>query len=51
VGAGLAGIGIGRQPDGVIPQVGHDFRERRAKKAAATRAAQSASDVPERLLT
>ncbi|MGH9031620.1 MAG: ABC transporter permease [Acidimicrobiia bacterium] len=35
VGAGLAGIGIGRQPDGVIPQVGHDVREQRRKKEAA----------------
>ena len=34
VGAGLAGIGIGRQPDGVIPQVGHDVRERRRKNEA-----------------
>jgi branched-subunit amino acid ABC-type transport system permease component len=31
---GLAGIGIARQPEGVIPQVGHDIRERRRKKAA-----------------
>jgi len=35
VGAGLAGIGIGRQPDGVIPQVGHDVREKRRKREAA----------------
>ncbi len=35
VGAGLAGIGIGRQPDGVIPQVGHDLREKRRKRDAA----------------
>lgn len=31
---GLAGIGIARQPEGVIPQVGHDLRERRRKKGA-----------------
>jgi len=35
VGAGLAGIGIGRQPEGVIPRVGHDVRERRRKRDAA----------------
>jgi branched-chain amino acid transport system permease protein len=39
VGAGLAGIGIGRQPDGVIPHVSHEFRERRARKVAARRGA------------
>ena len=27
--SGLAGIGIARQPEGVIPQVGHDLRERK----------------------
>ena len=32
VGPGLAGIGIARQPQGVIPQVGHDVRERRRRK-------------------
>jgi branched-chain amino acid transport system permease protein len=37
VGAGLAGIGISRQPEGVIPQVGHDVRERRHKKEAKAR--------------
>ena len=37
IGSGLAGIGISRQPEGVIPQVGHDLRERkRAKEARAT---------------
>jgi branched-chain amino acid transport system permease protein len=55
VGPGLAGIGIGRQPDGIIPTVGHDWRERQRRsreKAAANRppgvpsgaAAPSASD-------
>jgi len=29
---GLAGIGIARQPEGVIPQVGHDLREKRRLK-------------------
>jgi hypothetical protein len=34
IGPGLAGIGIARQPEGVIPQVGHDLREKRAAKNA-----------------
>jgi branched-chain amino acid transport system permease protein len=34
VGPGLAGVGIARQPEGVIPQVGHDLREKRRLKAA-----------------
>jgi branched-chain amino acid transport system permease protein len=33
IGPGFAGIGIGRQPEGVIPNVSHDFRERRRKAA------------------
>jgi branched-chain amino acid transport system permease protein len=32
VGPGLAGVGIARQPEGVIPQVGHDLREKRRFK-------------------
>jgi branched-chain amino acid transport system permease protein len=28
MGPGLAGVGIARQPDGIIPHVGHDFRAR-----------------------
>lgn len=36
---GLAGIGIARQPEGVIPQVGHDLREKRRRKQAAGRPA------------
>lgn len=36
IGPGLAGIGIGRQPAGVIPTVGHDYREKQAAKARAT---------------
>ena len=32
IGPGLAGIGIARQPEGVIPQVGHDLRERKAER-------------------
>lgn len=41
VGPGLLGIGIGRQPEGVIPQVGHDLREKKATKAAAKERAES----------
>jgi branched-chain amino acid transport system permease protein len=33
LGPGFAGIGIGRQPEGVIPNVSHDVRERRRKAA------------------
>jgi hypothetical protein len=44
VGPGLLGIGIGRQPEGVIPNVGHDVREKRAKKAAASQRAQQAGN-------
>jgi len=32
VGPGLAGVGIATNPEGVIPQVGHDVRERRTRK-------------------
>ncbi len=32
LGPGLAGIGIGRRPDGVIPHVGAELREKRAGK-------------------
>jgi branched-chain amino acid transport system permease protein len=32
LGPGLAGIGIGQRPDGVIPHVGAEMRERRAEK-------------------
>ena len=34
VGPGLSGVGIATNPEGVIPQVGHDVRARRAKAAA-----------------
>jgi ABC-type branched-subunit amino acid transport system permease subunit len=33
LGPGLSGVAIARQPEGVIPQVGHDVRER-CRKAA-----------------
>jgi branched-chain amino acid transport system permease protein len=35
LGPGLSGIGIGRSPEGLIPQVGHEVRERREKKRSA----------------
>jgi branched-chain amino acid transport system permease protein len=31
IGPGLAGIGIGRQPSGIIPTVGEDFRAKRSR--------------------
>jgi branched-chain amino acid transport system permease protein len=34
VGPGLSGIGIGRQPEGVIPTVSEEQREKRARKRA-----------------
>jgi ABC-type branched-subunit amino acid transport system permease subunit len=34
IGAGTLGIAIGRQPAGVIPTVGHDFRANRERKQA-----------------
>ena len=34
IGPGLAGVGIARQPEGVIPQVSHDIREKRRRKQA-----------------
>ncbi len=37
IGPGLAGIGIGRQPSGVIPTVGDDVRGKNARKRAAAR--------------
>ena len=33
VGPGLAGIGVGRQPSGIIPTVGHKLRAQRARQA------------------
>jgi branched-chain amino acid transport system permease protein len=34
LGPGLAGIGIGRQPSGIIPTVGEDLRKQNARKRA-----------------
>jgi len=34
MGPGLAGIGIAQQPDGIIPQVGQDVRDRRQRSQA-----------------
>jgi branched-chain amino acid transport system permease protein len=47
IGPGLAGIGIGRQPAGVIPTVGHEQREKRAAKARAAAGDDHAGDGPE----
>ena len=44
MGPGLAGIGISRQPDGIIPQVGQDFRDRRDRSKA--RLAPTAAPTP-----
>jgi branched-chain amino acid transport system permease protein len=33
MGPGLAGVGIARQPDGIIPHVGHDFRQRFGRRS------------------
>src|SRR6266545_2040633 len=48
IGPGLLGIGIGRQPEGVIPQVGHDVRERKRTKEAKRRAKQRGGPSAER---
>jgi hypothetical protein len=42
VGPGLAGIGIGRQPAGIIPTVGEEQRDKKARK----RAERAAKAVP-----
>jgi branched-chain amino acid transport system permease protein len=34
MGPGLAGVGIARQPEGIIPRVGHDLRARRRRPRA-----------------
>ena len=39
LGPGLAGIGIGRQPSGIIPTVGEDLRAQNARKRAEREAA------------
>jgi branched-chain amino acid transport system permease protein len=46
IGPGLAGIGIGRQPAGVIPTVGHDYREKKAAKARAAGNGGDDGDMP-----
>jgi branched-chain amino acid transport system permease protein len=48
LGPGLAGIGIGRQPSGIIPTVGEDLRAQNARKRAAREAlaASTASGAP-----
>jgi branched-chain amino acid transport system permease protein len=48
IGPGLAGVGIARQPEGVIPQVGHDLREkRRLRQAGKTTPASSPTPAEE----
>jgi branched-chain amino acid transport system permease protein len=42
LGPGLAGIGIGRQPSGIIPTVGQEQRDKKARK----RAGQEPSELP-----
>jgi branched-chain amino acid transport system permease protein len=47
IGPGLAGIGIGKQPSGVIPTVGADVRAKNAaKRAAALKAAGTPPEPP-----
>jgi branched-chain amino acid transport system permease protein len=46
VGPGLAGIGIGRQPSGVIPSVGDDMRSKNARKRAEAAAAAMGKPPP-----
>jgi hypothetical protein len=46
VGPGLAGIGIGRQPSGVIPTVGDDMRSKNARKRAEAAAAAMGKPPP-----
>ena len=45
LGPGLAGIGIGRQPSGIIPTVGEDLRAQNARKRA-EREALAAGEPP-----
>ncbi len=47
LGPGLAGIGIGRRPDGVIPHVGAEMRERRIGKRKALPPPPDAGDTVE----
>jgi len=44
IGPGLAGIGIGRNPDGVVVQVSSDLDEKKRKKAE--KAAAASADEP-----
>ncbi len=46
IGPGLAGIGIGKQPSGVIPTVGADVRAKNAAKRAAALSAGGAPPPP-----
>ena len=46
LGPGLAGIGIGRQPSGIIPTVGQEQRDKKARKVAAQQQSQLPSPPP-----
>jgi branched-chain amino acid transport system permease protein len=46
IGPGLAGIGIGRQPNGVIPTVGEELRDKNAQKRALAAAAAMGKPPP-----
>jgi branched-chain amino acid transport system permease protein len=48
IGPGLAGIGIGYQPEGAIPKTGDEIRKRRARRATSKQPrAPAAIDAPE----
>jgi branched-chain amino acid transport system permease protein len=48
IGPGLAGIGIGRSPEGIIPTVGHDLRAKRAARQRDTDTRPSDGEPPAR---
>jgi len=47
IGPGLAGIGIGREPDGVVVQVSNDLDEKKRKKAEKAAAAVAPEEPPD----
>jgi branched-chain amino acid transport system permease protein len=46
-GPGLAGIGIGRQPSGIIPTVGQEQRDKKARKVAAKQQSEQPPSPPD----
>jgi branched-chain amino acid transport system permease protein len=46
IGPGLAGIGIGRQPNGVIPTVGEEMRDKNARKRQIAAAQAMGKPIP-----